>query len=213
MSAFHHENRYLGTHLARIIVSSSCRLNLAVSLLLTNMFSSMPESIESVDRLCTTRSSLSIFDVAEVGSKAAGSVETTDAGEGASNGAWLTGRGPSIFLYLNETADPYNPEDAPVAEYLWAAPYTVSLGSTTVPLMLNSRWKSVGAALTAPAYEPDRGAPIDGPADSPLCAAAAWFGVAMRVPSGVLASTRDPSALSALVNQACAATHRVRPTC
>ncbi len=67
----------------------------------------------------------------------------------------------------------------------------VSASDKECPSIENSRCQSIGTVLTAPAYEAVRGVALpEGPA---LAAIAAWMGVATRVPSGVFASTRDPS--------------------
>jgi hypothetical protein len=74
---------------------------------------------------------------------------------------------------------------------------------TGLPSSENSRWKSVGAVLTAPAYEAVRG--VAAPEGLGVAAAAAGggtadpvpggaiLGVATRVPSGVLTSIPEPS--------------------
>jgi hypothetical protein len=79
----------------------------------------------------------------------------------------------------------------------------VSCRLTGLPSRENSKWKSVGAVLTAPAYEAVRG--VAAPEGLGVAAAAAGggtadpvaggaiLGVATRVPSGVLTSMPEPS--------------------
>lgn len=116
------------THLAMIIVSSSCRPSLAVNLLLTNndrsaLVSSRTDN-SSIVRLCNTRSNRRILEVGASGSKAAGRTIPAEGGEGASldpsklisaiscfsrGGSYSLVAGPSTFLNFKTTAAPCTP--------------------------------------------------------------------------------------------------------
>jgi len=93
-------------HLAMIMISSNCRINFAVSLLLTKSFASTLDSTASTDKLCSTRSNRRIFDVGAEGSKATGRTLATEAGEGASRAPSEFCAGPPTLRYLKTTAEP-----------------------------------------------------------------------------------------------------------
>jgi hypothetical protein len=115
LSVAHSRYEEASTNLAMIIVSSSCLVNFAVSLLLTKRFSSScvsllgASSLPSTDKLWTTRRRRRIFEVGAEGSSAAGRALAMDAGEGASYAASV----PVSVLPVGATPKTYWPVPNP----------------------------------------------------------------------------------------------------